>query len=343
MKNIKEFTLQELKGLLKDWGEPAFHATQVFSWLYKKGESDFSKMSDLPEELRKILNKNLKLRSIVLKEKVKSIDGTEKFLFKLNDANYIEAVSIPMEKRVTGCVSTQAGCKFSCRFCASGSRGFKRDLTVSEIIDQALYLKNNSQSRKLTHLVFMGTGEPLDNYDNVLKAVRIINSPEGLNIGSRRITISTCGIIPGIKRLAEEGLQIELSISLHAADDKTRSILMPLNKKYPLKDLIQACREYIKKTNRQLTFEYILIKGVNSDLQNAKNLIKILKDLRLSKVNLIAANPVKELKIGPPNKSEILMFRDYLLKSGLNVTLRKGRGEDIEAACGQLRLRYEKK
>jgi len=207
------------------------------------------------------------------------------------------------------------------------------------MLDEVVYLKNNSPG--LTHIVFMGIGEPLDNYDNVIKAVRLINSPGGLNIGARRITISTCGIIPGIKRLAGEGLQLELSVSLHAADDKVRSRIMPVNKIYPLKGLMECCREYIKETNRQITFEYILIKGVNSDLLSAQNLIKIVKGLNC-KINLIPSNAVREYKVEPPNKREALFFRDRLIKSGVNVTLRKPRGHDIEAACGQLRLRHEK-
>jgi 23S rRNA (adenine2503-C2)-methyltransferase len=260
----------------------------------------------------------------------------------LKDKNLIEAVIIPQDERITGCVSTQIGCKFNCRFCASGLSGFKRNLLSSEIIEEVLYLKNNSCEHKLTHLVFMGIGEPLDNYDNVIKAIRIINSKQALNIGARRITISTCGIVPGIKRLSDEDLQIELSISLHSADDRTRSHLMPINKIYPLRDLIVACRQYIKKTNRQVTFEYVLIKDINSGLQSAQKLSKILRDLRLCKVNLIPANPIKEFTIEPPNKLEILLFQDHLLKAGINVTLRKPRGEDIEAACGQLRLATQK-
>jgi 23S rRNA (adenine2503-C2)-methyltransferase len=211
------------------------------------------------------------------------------------------------------------------------------------MLEEILWLKNESSDKKLTHLVFMGIGEPLDNYDNVIKAIRVINSPLGLNIGARRITISTCGIIPGIKRLSQENSQIELSISLHAADDAIRSRIMPVNKVYPLRNLLEACRGYIKKTNRQITFEYLLIKGINSDLPSAQKLGRILDGLRLCKVNLIPANPVAECKIGPPEKSEILQFRGYLLKQGLNVTLRRARGEDIAAACGQLRLRYAEK
>jgi len=342
MKDIKDLDLKELEEILTGWGERPFHARQIFAWVYKKGITDFDAMSDLSSDLRTRLKDNFYILSLKLIKRIKSYDGTEKFLFALKDNNFIEAVIIPVEKRITGCISTQAGCKFACRFCASGKFGFKRNLTSSEIIEEVLYLKNNSQGAKLTHLVFMGIGEPLDNYDFVIKAIRIINSPHTLNIGARRITISTSGIIPAIKKLSGEGLQIELSVSLHAPDDKTRLRLMPINKIYPLKDLITVCREYISKTNRQITFEYVLIKDINSGLQDALKLSKILKGLNC-KVNLIPCNVIKEFNVQPPEKSEILLFRDYLLKSGINVTLRRPRGEDIEAACGQLRLRYVNK
>lgn len=342
MKDIKDLTLKELESIFADLAQERFHARQVYSWMYKKGVSDFSAMSDLPAGLRKVLAKEFSASCVFLAEKLKSRDGTQKLLLKLKDGNLLEAVIIPAQNRVTGCVSTQVGCKYACRFCASGAPGFKRNLTTGEIIEEVLFLKTNSEDNKLTHLVFMGIGEPLDNYDNVLKAIRIINSPDGLNIGARRITISTAGVITGIERLSHEKLQVELSVSLHAADDKTRSLIMPINKIYPLTGLLAACRQYIKKTNRQITFEYILIKGINSDLQNAKTLSKILRGLNC-KVNLIPGNPVNQLKAEPPNKSEILLFKDALLKSGINVTLRKPRGEDIQAACGQLRLGYEKK
>lgn len=343
MKDIKDLTLNEIEGLLREWKQKPFHASQIFLWIYKKGIKDFTEMNNLPWDLRKQLQENFGLYTLKIARVFKSRDGTQRLLFKLKDANFIEAVSIPTEKRITGCASTQVGCKFACKFCASGLMGFKRNLTCAEMLDEILYLKNSSKNNKLTHLVFMGIGEPLDNYDNVLRAIRMINSPYALNIAARRITISTCGIIPGIKRLATEGLQIELSVSLHAADDKTRSEIMPINKKYPLKTLLEACKDYIRKTNRQITFEYILIKGINSGLQDAQNLIKILAGLKLCKINLIPCNPIKEYSIEPPNRLETLFFKDCLVKGGLNVTLRRPRGEDIAAACGQLRLRYEKK
>ena len=341
MQDIKNLNLEELAQVLSDWQQDRFRARQVFSWIYDKGAKDFEAMSDLPKDLRESLKEKFYLYSIKLAKRLKSQDGAEKLLFELMDKNLIEAVIIPTQYRVTGCISSQAGCRFKCLFCASGASVFRRNLTCAEIIEEALFLKDNSQDKKLTHLVLMGIGEPLDNYGNVIKAIRIINSKYALNIGARRITISTCGIIPAIQKLANEGLQIELSISLHAADNKTRSEIMPINKKYPLKDLIGACREYAGKTKRQVTFEYVLIKNLNSDLQSAKNLSKILKGFEC-KVNLIPANSIRELNIESPNKLEILLFKDYLSKSGVNVTLRRPRGEDIDAACGQLRLRYEK-
>ena len=336
IEDIKSLSLEELSKVLKSWGEPAFHAQQIFAWIYKKKAKDFAAMTNLPSQLREKLKHKFSLSSLKLRTILRSSDATEKFLFELEDGNLIETVSIPAERRITGCISSQAGCKFACRFCASGALGFKRNLTCAEILEEVLNFA------KVTHIVFMGTGEPLDNYDNVLKAIRIINSPQGLNIGARRITISTSGIIPAIKRLAEEGLQIELSVSLHAADNKTRDLIMPVNKKYPLKELISVCKEYIRQTNRQVTFEYILIAGLNSSLQSARNLGTMLKGMNC-KVNLIPANPVKELKVLPPEKKEILTFKDSLLKSGINVTLRRPRGTDIDAACGQLRLRHEKR
>ncbi len=343
MQDIKELTLKELEGELKSFGANAYNARQIFTWIYKKGVSEFAQMSDLSQGLRDKLSKSFYISGLIIVKKLKSSDGSKKLLFKLKDANLIEAVIIPAKGRVTGCLSTQVGCKFACRFCASGISGFKRNLSSSEIIDEVLQLKKEASSENLTHLVFMGTGEPLDNYDQVIRAIRIINSPDGFNIGARRITISTSGIIPGIQKLAEEGLQIELSISLHAAKDKLRTEIMPVNKQYPLKELIVACKEYTAQTNRQITFEYILIKGLNAGLKDAQELSKLLSSWKLSKVNLIPSNLVSELKAAPPDKKDILAFKGYLAKQKVNVTLRKERGEDINAACGQLRLNYENK
>lgn len=342
VRNIKDLNIDELEVFLVNCGQKPFHARQIFHWLYQRGVSDFNRMSDLPVGLRRQLKESFSFSALELLQSFHSSDGTEKFLFALSEGNLIEAVSIPASGRVTGCISSQAGCRFACNFCASGLGGFKRNLTCAEILEQALFLKSKSRAKKLTHIVLMGIGEPLDNYDNLLKAIRIINSKDAFNIASRRITISTCGVIPGIKRLAGEGLQVELSVSLHAPDDKTRSHLMPVNKIYPLKELLGALHWYVRETGRQVTFEYVLIKNINSSLQNALNLSRILRGLNC-KVNLIPANPVAEKNILAPEKKEILLFRDYLVKTGTKITLRKQRGADIQASCGQLRLRYAQK
>jgi 23S rRNA (adenine2503-C2)-methyltransferase len=343
MRDIKELSLKELEDNLVSSGSPKYYAKEIFKWIYQKGAYEFSSMSNLPVNLRKSLAAQFYILGLEIADLQKSNDRTVKFLFELKDRNLIEAVNIPAHKRLTCCISSQAGCKFACDFCASGIEGFKRNLTKGEILDEVLYLKNSTEEDRLTHIVFMGSGEPFDNYENVLGAIRIINSPLAFNIGARRITISTCGIIPGIKRLESEDLQIELSISLHAADDKTRTQLMPVNKKYPLAELIKCCREYVTKTKRQITFEYILIKDVNSSLTDAHKLVTLIKDLKLAKINLIPANSVPELKVMPPAPQEVDSFKESLLKAQINVTVRKERGQDIAAACGQLRLRYEKK
>ncbi|MBP7836346.1 MAG: 23S rRNA (adenine(2503)-C(2))-methyltransferase RlmN [Candidatus Omnitrophica bacterium] len=343
MEDIKELTLKELERKLQVFGGQAYHARQIFTWIYKKAVLDFNQMSDLPKGLRDKLKENFYVSGLKIAKRLKSSDGTEKLLLQLPDANLIEAVIIPAKGRVTGCVSTQVGCKWGCSFCASGLKGFKRNLAYPEILEEVLYLKKEALPLALTHLVFMGTGEPLDNYEQVLQAVKVINSPLGFNIGARRITLSTSGLIPGIRKLSGEGLQLELSVSLHSASDVLRSELMPVNKKYPLKELIKTCKDYSAKTNRQVTFEYILIKGVNSRLADAQSLSRLLEGWKLAKVNLIPANAISELKVAAPDKKDILLFKDYLVKRGINVTLRKGRGEDINAACGQLRLNYAKK
>lgn len=340
MQDIKEYDLKELEERLLSLNTRAYHAKQIFSWLYKRGVLDFNYMSDIPLGLRKELAGKFYTLGFSLRKSLKSKDGTLKILLGDSNSDLIEAVLIPSADRVTGCISSQVGCKFKCSFCASGLLGLKRSLTAGEIIEEVIYLKDNAPDNRLTHLVFMGTGEPMDNYENVVKAIRIINSSDGLNIGARRITISTCGIIPGIERLSREGLQVELSVSLHAATDNLRSRLMPVNKKYPLSELIKACREYSLKTRRQVTFEYIMIKKVNSSLKEAEELCTLLKGFRLSKINLIPSNYVPECKVIPPDKDEVRSFRDYLLERGIHVTLRKERGEDINAACGQLRLSY---
>ena len=338
MKDIRDYSLDEFDAIFKVWGETAYRAKQAFSWLYQKRVDSFDLMSNLSLELREKLKDNFSLDRLKLEKLQESGDTTKKFLFALEDGNLIESVLIPVKGRLTACLSSQAGCPFSCGFCASGIAGFKRNLEVSEIIGQLLEIYYTLKDSAVTNVVFMGTGEPLDNYENVLKAIRIINASQGLNIGARRITISTCGIIPGIKRLASEGLQIELSVSLHAADEKTRTRLMPVNKKYPLKDLISACKDYAALTKRQVTFEYVLIKDLNCSKEAGDNLVRLLRGWEC-KVNLLVYNPVKEFPYHPPQEREVEFFMWLLRKRGIVVTLRKSRGKDIDGACGQLRNR----
>jgi 23S rRNA (adenine2503-C2)-methyltransferase len=341
MNDIKNYSLQELTEIIRKFKFPAYQAGNIFAWLYQKGATEFSSMTNIPQRLRQELEKVFCIGSIIQNDLRVSSDGTKKFLFGLGDGQSVEGVMIPAQSRRTACISTQAGCLFACRFCASGVKGFIRNLTCSEILQQVQAIQQSVLPVALTHVVFMGAGEPLDNYDAVLKSIRILNAKEGFSIGARRITISTCGLVPGIRRLQEEGLQIELSVSLHAANDETRSGLMPVNLKYPLKVLLEACRQYIRQTNRQITFEYILAKDINCDLKNARQLSIILRGL-LCKVNLIPCNPVRQCGIQPPEAGQIARFKEHLLKQGIVATVRRSRGEDIEAACGQLRLRYEK-
>jgi 23S rRNA (adenine2503-C2)-methyltransferase len=275
------------------------------------------------------------LTQTVLKKQVSS-DGTTKVLFELHDKERIETVLIPTVTRATVCVSTQAGCKFGCRFCASGIGGWKRNLDCAEIMDQILYMKKIAHKKPLSHVVFMGVGEPLDNYDNLIKAVRIINSSKGMNIAARRITVSTCGLIPKIEQLAGEGMQIELAVSLHGSSNESRNVLMPVNKKYPINDLVEACKRYNKMTKRQITFEYILIKDITCTDEAAAELGCLLKGL-LCKINLIPYNPVDEFDHEPPSRNQMFAFKDDLSRHGIHSTLRMPRGRDVSAACGQLR------
>ncbi|MFH0754266.1 MAG: 23S rRNA (adenine(2503)-C(2))-methyltransferase RlmN [Candidatus Omnitrophota bacterium] len=330
-------TRVELEERFKSCGEPAYRAAQVFDWIYKKLAFSWEEMTSLPKSLREKLAVEIPFPVLIEKDVCVSEDGTRKFLFALVDGQLIETVYIPTEKRATLCISSQAGCKYACRFCASGLGGFKRQLSVGEIIGQVLWAMKKCQDMgQVTHIVFMGVGEPLDNYDQVIKAVGLLNAPEGFQIAARRITISTCGLVEGIRRLSDEGLQIELSVSLHASEDGLRSQLMPVNRKYPLRELIAATRAYADKTDRQVTFEYILIKDLTCTQQAVRELEMLLKGW-LCKINLIAYNPVGEFSYHPPSKEEIIRFKSALESKGIITTWRTPRGKDIAAACGQLR------
>jgi len=336
--DIKEFSLDELQAYLKSQNHPSFHAKQIFEWIYQKGAKGFAEMTSVSRELKAQLSKDFSFSHAILKEKKVSKDKTIKFLFQVGEGEYIETVYIPTQKRGTICLSTQVGCKFQCAFCASGLKGFARNLSCAEILNQVLFVKDHVRPDEVTHIVFMGVGEPFDNYENVLKAIYRLNAKEAFCIGARRITVSTCGLIPEIKRFAEEKIQVELSVSLHAANDKLRSELMPVNRKYSLGELMRCCRWYAKETNRQVTFEYVLIKGVNDSLNDAQDLGVLLKGF-LSKVNLIIYNRSDIAGFCVPLKNDVMVFESELERRGIVATVRTPRGEDIDAACGQLRYK----
>lgn len=336
--DIKNLSKDELKENLRELGEEPYRARQIFRWLYKVGVKSFDEMTDLPAPLREKLKTRFHITRLAISDsRHSSKDGTAKYLFKLEDGNSIETVFLPEGERNTICLSSQVGCKFSCSFCASAAFGFIRNLTASEILDQVLFIKIKNPNSHITNLVFMGIGEPLDNYDNVMRSIRILNDKDAFAIGARKITVSTCGIIPGIRTLEDEGIQIELSVSLHSADDKIRSKLVPINKIYPLKDLIKACKDYVKKTNRIVTFEYVLIKDVNSSKEDAVKLAKLLRGIKC-KLNAIAYNKIGAKDYEEPSKEDADRFVRMLKASGTNGILRKPKGDDIDAGCGQLRI-----
>jgi len=336
--DIRDLSFEELKTYLASIGEKPFRAGQVFEWVYKKGAGSFGDMRNLPQTLRERLAADLTFLPAKITEELKSEDGTRKFLFELADGEHVEAVLIPATGRTTACISTQVGCKFGCRFCASGIAGWKRNLSPSEILMQVLHVKKESgAARPLSHIVFMGIGEPLDNYDNLVKAVDLINGKEGIELGARKITVSTSGVVPKIKMLAKQDVQLELAVSLHGYDNPSRNVLMPVNKKYPIEELMAACREYVAAKKRVITFEYILIKGVTVTPQAPSALRKLFSGL-LCKMNLIPYNKVEEFSQHEcPTLPEMLAFRDALDKQGIKATIRMPRGRDVAAACGQLR------
>lgn len=336
--DIKDLSRLELEDSLAASGAETYRAKQIFRWLYKEGARSLDEMIDLPEDLRRKLKEKFHITHPVLLDSKRSAeDGTTKYLLKLEDDNAIETVFIPEKTRATICLSTQVGCKFACSFCASAPFGFVRNLKASEILDEVIFVKFKNPGLPITNLVFMGIGEPFDNYDNVLKAIRIFNDPDAFGIGARKITISTCGIIPGIRRLAKEGLQVELSVSLHSADEEIRSKLVPVNMRYHLKELISSCDEYIRDTNRVITFEYVLIKGANASAGDAMKLARLLKGMKC-KVNTIVYNKVRIKDHAEPSSAEVMAFLKTLKDNGINAVHRKSRGEGIDAGCGQLRI-----
>lgn len=338
-KALKNFTEAEMKEFMKEIGEKAFRGTQVYSWIYK-GAKTFDDMKNIPKSLREKLEEVSYIGNIDIELKLESKDGkTKKYLFLLNDGNIIETVMMDYDSRVTVCVSNQVGCRMGCRFCASTMDGLVRNLEPWEILDQIMKIQEDT-GKRVSNLVLMGSGEPLDNYDNTKQFLKIVNDENGLNIGYRHVTLSTCGIVPKIYELADLEIPINLAISLHSPYDDKRKEIMPVANKYSINEILDACRYYIKKTNRRVTFEYSLIKGVNDGKKEAEALAALLKGM-LCHVNLIPINEVDERDFKKPDKAFIYKFRDYLEERNIPATVRISMGSDISGACGQLRRKHK--
>jgi 23S rRNA (adenine2503-C2)-methyltransferase len=337
MIDIYGFTLPELKDLLVQNGYKEFNARQVFEWLYKKKVFSFEEMTNIGKDLKKFLNENYSFGTISETKRKIANDGTEKYLFELQDGNLVESVLMKHPYGNSVCVTSQVGCNMGCSFCASGLHNKVRDLSASEMVLQVLKVEELAKQR-VSHVVVMGTGEPFDNYDNTMSFIKIINSPYGLEIGARHITVSTSGLVDKIKRFADEKLQVNLAISLHASNNSDRSVLMKINKRYTIEEVIDAAKYYVSKTNRRITFEYILLKGINDSIGKADELSDLLRGLNCY-VNLIRYNKVEEFDFEGSSEKQAALFKDRLAKRGINVTLRKEMGSNIDAACGQLRIK----
>ena len=338
MKNIYGITLNDLEEYFVNLGYQKFKAIQVFEWLYKKRVQSFEEMTNIKKEQIEILNKDFNFNNIKLVDKKEGKDVI-KFLFELNDKRYVEAVLMKHDYGNSVCVSSQVGCNMSCAFCESGRLKKVRNLETYEMVLQLLNIEKICNI-KITHVVLMGIGEPFDNYQNVMNFIDIINSGKGMDIGARHITISTCGVVPKIKEFTNFGKQINLAISLHAPNNEIRNKLMPINKAYPLEVLIPTLKEYIKKTNRRLTFEYILLSGINDTEECALELVKLIKGMN-AYVNLIPYNETSHIEFKRSSEENIMKFYDILKKNNISVTIRREFGGTVDAACGQLRSKYE--
>ena len=340
-KDVLSATEEELCEFAEEIGEKKFRGKQIFKHLHCEHSEDFSEMTDLPKELRKKLSELCAVNSVKKVDTFRSKDGTIKYLFRTVDGNFIESVRMKYSYGNAVCISSQAGCRMGCKFCASAVGGLERNLTSGEMLSQVYEIEKDIGER-VGHIVLMGSGEPLDNYDNVLKFLRIINSKNGNNISHRNITLSTCGIIEGIERLKGEKLQITLAISLHAPNDEIRRKTMPVANRYKIEDLVKSAESYAQTTKRRVTFEYALIKDINDGIQNARELAKRLSG-KLFHVNLIPVNDVKEHDFSKTSEERIKEFAEVLMKKGIETTIRRELGSDINAACGQLRANYNKR
>ncbi len=338
-KDIKSFTLAELKQEIESLGEKAFRAKQIYEWLHVKLVDSFEEMTNLSKALREKLEAQYEIPTVkMLERQVSKLDGTNKFLFQLQDGHVVESVLMKYKHGNSVCISSQVGCRMGCKFCASTIGGLERNLKPSEMLGQIYQIQKISGER-VSNVVVMGTGEPMDNYDNFVRFIHILTDEHGLNISQRNVTVSTCGIVPNMKRLAEEQLQITLALSLHGSTQEKRKVLMPVANKYELSEVLEACDYYFEKTGRRITFEYSLVHGVNDNDEDANELISILKH-RNCHLNLIPVNPIKERNFEKPSKKTAENFKNKLEKSGINVTIRREMGSDIDGACGQLRRRY---
>ena len=335
MIDLKDFEFDELSAYLNELGEPKFRAKQIFSWLHK-GVEDYDGMTNISKATREKLRKNTYVSTLKIREKyVSKLDGTVKYLFELPDKNCIESVVMRYHHGLTICISSQVGCRMGCRFCASTIGGLYRSLTAGEILNQVIFAQKDIGER-ISNIVIMGIGEPLDNYDNIVKFLHNVNNENGINIGYRHITLSSCGVVSGIYKLAEEKLPITLTISLHAPNDKIRDTIMPINHKWNISELMKACKVYADTTGRRISFEYSLIHGVNDSIENAKELARLIKPLH-GHVNLIPVNKVEERDFHKGSAQDIRAFCDMLISLGINATVRRELGSDISASCGQLR------
>lgn len=335
--DLRALTQEKLIRFVVELGQPAFRGKQLLPWLYKPGPITFADMTDLAKEFRALLAQHARISSLVPSAVEQSRDGAVKFAFCLEDGRTIESVLIPEEDRNTLCLSSQVGCAMGCSFCLTGTMGFGRNLNVAEMVNQVCAVRDWMLERNmspLTNLVFMGMGEPLANLDRVLDAISLFTEQRGLDFSNRRITVSTCGLVPQMLRLGEES-EVNLAISLHAADDATRSRLMPVNRSYPLKTLIEAARQYRQKRRKRVMFEYTLLAGINDSDQDARALARLLHNVRC-KINLLAVNPVADSTFRSPDMERILRFQEILRQQGYTVFIRQSRGSDISAACGQL-------
>ena len=338
--NLKSLTIKEMTQLFKDMGQPGFRAKQVYTWLHK-GARSYEEMTNLPKSLRDRLAEEYPiLPPQVVRKQESQRDGTIKYLWQLSDGNCVETVLMRYHYGNTVCISTEVGCRMGCAFCASTLGGLVRRLEPFEMLDQVLFTQVDS-GQTVSHIVLMGIGEPLDNFDNVMRFLELVNSPEGMNISMRHISLSTCGLVPMIDKLAERKLQLTLSVSLHAPNDQVRNTIMPVNKAFPSELLLDACRRYYQATSRRISFEYAMIDGVNDSEEDAKELLRRLKGLP-AHFNLIPLNHVEESPLKPSSKAAIARFQKTLEDGGIPATVRRTLGGDIDASCGQLRRKYNK-